>query len=204
MTDDKLFRGKVPRYMRQIMADFDCGQEDAAAVFGNIGTECNGFHNMQEISPTAGRGGLGWCQWTAARRRAYEAYCARNHRDPLADDTNYAYLFVELTTTEKSTMPAVKKATGLKAKVVAFEERFERAGVKNYDSRIHWAEIALDALRSSGEAGAPPPVPSPPPPVPASPKTPPAAAAGYTGLGALLVALLSGLYYGAKYLLGGG
>lgn len=142
-----LFEDKAPGIMRQLMADFPITVQDAAAILGNLGHECNGFKTLQEISPTApgSRGGYGWPQWTGPRRRAYEAYCARNKLNPAADASNYAFLFVELKGSEKKAIPATVAASGLNAKVVAFEKSFLRAGIKHYPSRQEYAQRALDA-----------------------------------------------------------
>lgn len=163
MVDATLFRSKAPQIMRQLMADFSLTDEDAAAILGNIGHECGGFHLFQEQKPmvAGSRGGFGWCQWTGPRRREFEGYVKRNNLDPKSDKANYGWLFVELSTTEKGAIPATRSALGLKNKVEAFERHFERAGVKHYDERMRWAEIALEEFRSRPVH--PSPVPSPPP-----------------------------------------
>lgn len=182
MTDD-LFRAKAPGVMRQLIADFALTTADAAAVLGNIGHECAGFTLMQEQGVKT-KGGYGWAQWTGPRRTAYESYCKRSGKSPDGDDANYAYLFVELTTTESSAIPAVKAASTLQSKVIAFEMHFERAGVKNYTSRLRYANVALEALAAAAAPAKPIPFPPLPKPLPI-PSTP----AG--GLGGLLAALLS-------------
>lgn len=147
-----LFTDKAPKIMVSLLKDFPSWTvEDAAAAVGNLGYETGGFKYMQEIKPVVAgsAGGYGWPQWTGPRRRAYEAYCARNNLDPASDIANYKYLFVELTTTEKRTVPAVAAATTLYNKTVAFEKSFERAGVKNYASRYKYAQDALAAYNAS-------------------------------------------------------
>jgi hypothetical protein len=140
------FREKAPVYMRKLMKDFDFSVEDAAAIMGNLGHESNGLMTLQERDPRGGgRGGYGWAQWTGERRRAYEAYCVRNGKDPASDEANYGWLFNELKTTESKAVGLTKHAVGLKDKVEQFELAFERAGVKHYDRRLKWAETALDA-----------------------------------------------------------
>lgn len=142
-----VFDDIVPLYMARLMADFDCTAEDAAAVFGNAGHESAGFEKLQEIAPVVkgSAGGWGWFQWTGPRRRAFDRYCERHGLDKSAHETQYKFLYAELTTTEKRTMPAVMAAQGLDAKVRVFEQMFERAGVKHYPSRIRWAKRALAA-----------------------------------------------------------
>ncbi|WP_051141524.1 phage tail tip lysozyme [Aurantimonas coralicida] len=151
MTPEQIFRSKAPWIMATLMQDFPIGVDDAAAVLGNLGHECLGFTKLQEISPTVAgsRGGYGWPQWTGPRRRAYEAYCARNRLDPASDRANYAYLFLELKGPEKKAIDKLVAADGLDRKVEAFELAFERAGSKHYSSRKHWARIAREAWYAS-------------------------------------------------------
>jgi hypothetical protein len=86
-----------------------------------------------------------------------EAYCIRNGLDPASDKANYAWLFVELAGSEKAAIAAVKRPGSLSDKVKAFELAFERAGVKHYESRLRWAEVALAAFEKDDVA--PPPRP---------------------------------------------
>lgn len=157
MKNDELFRKIVPAQMRRLMRDFQCTEYDAAAVFGNAGHESGGFRLLQEIKPTVpgSRGGLGYFQWTGPRRVNFERYCARNGLQVADPEANYKFLFVELVGPESGAMNRVKNARTLKdandlrAKVEAFEQAFERSGVKHYDSRYDWAVVALDAYRKA-------------------------------------------------------
>ncbi len=146
-----LFTDKAPGIMELLRADFDLSELDAAAIVGNLGHESGGFKFLQEIKPMVpgSRGGWGWAQWTGPRRRDFEAYVARNKLDPASDKANYGWLFVELRSTERAAIPAVKSAVGLQAKVRAFEMKFERAGIKHYNSRVKWAHQALEAYRAA-------------------------------------------------------
>lgn len=192
-----LFTEKAPAIMWLLMQDFDLTEEEAAAILGNLGHETGGFKYMQEINPTirGSRGGFGWAQWTGPRRRAFEAYCSRNKLDPTSDKANYGWLFVELTSTEKKAIPALKAAKGLRNKVIVFERSFERAGHKAYESRYQFAVQALGAYRSKV---APTPVPAPvkptptPAPVPAPVPSPQPAPAPQEGLLAAFLAALTG------------
>lgn len=148
-----VFTDKAPRIMKLLIQDFNLTEEEAAAILGNLGHESGGFRFLQEKKPLipGSRGGYGWAQWTGPRRVAYEAYCARNGLDPSSDKANYGFLFVELNGSEKEAIPAVKSAIGLEAKVKAFENKFERAGIKHYDSRYNYARQALKAYRDNKE-----------------------------------------------------
>ena len=138
-------------YFKLFMKDFDASPLDAAAVFGNGGYESNGFSSLQEVKPTVkgSKGGYGLFQWTGPRRRAFEAYCKKYDLDPTNLDTNYKFLFVELNSTEKHALPKLKAATTLADKVIAFEEAYERAGVKRYPERQKWAQAVLEAYEAS-------------------------------------------------------
>jgi len=164
---DTMFKSKAPGVMDTLMADFGFSVLDAAAILGNIGHECAGFTLMQEVKPTVkgSRGGFGWCQWTGPRRVAFEAYCKRNDLDPVSDKANYGYLFTELHGSEAGAVGKTKAASGLEAKVEAFEQAFLRAGVKNYPSRLAWAQKALDAHSKASQKPqvTPKPVPGPTP-----------------------------------------
>ena len=157
-----LFAKKAPWLMGKLLADFPIDGDDAAAIAGNAGHESLGFTKLQEMKPTVkgSRGGWGWFQWTGSRRKQFEAYCARHGYDPASDEANYKWLFIELSTTEAKAIPAVKAAQGLDAKVKAFEKAFERAGVKHYPARLEWAELALEAFRTTKSAPAKPAAPS--------------------------------------------
>lgn len=150
-----LFTDKAPPIMVTLMADFGLSKLDAAAILGNIGHECGGFLLFQEQKPmvAGSAGGFGWCQWTGPRRREFEAYCARNSLDPKSDRANYGFLFVELKGSEKGALAPLRKASTLRAKVMAFEAHFERAGVKHYDSRAAYADQALAAYEALERAG---------------------------------------------------
>lgn len=145
-----LFTDKAPGVMMLLMKDFNLTDEEAAAILGNLGTESGGFKYSQEIKPIGnGRGGLGWAQWTGPRRVQFESYCKRNNLDPVSDKANYAWLWVELSDEYQSALTGIKNAKTLYDKVVAFELKFERAGVKNYASRFDYAQKALAAYRAN-------------------------------------------------------
>ena len=135
--------------MALLMKDFGFSELDAAAIMGNLGHESGGLTVWHEAGQSADKGGIGWAQWTASRRREFEAYTSRNNFDPHSDETNYKFLFSELKGPEKAAVAKTKAAVGLDAKVKAFEQSYERAGIKNYPSRLKWAERALSSFRAA-------------------------------------------------------
>ena len=165
-----LFTEKAPGIMVLLMNDFDLDVNSAAAIVGNLGHESGGFQFLQEKKPMipGSRGGWGWAMWTGPRRRQFESYVRRNNLDPASDFANYGWLFVELTTTEKKAIPAVKRAGTISEKVRRFEVAFERAGIKHYNSRNKYANQARVAFKLAYPLGLPSPVKIPPSPQPAS------------------------------------
>jgi hypothetical protein len=202
MTAEQTFRAKAPGIMAQLMRDFPISVEDAAAILGNAGHESKGLTDDQEDNPTVpgSRGGLNWMQWTGPRRRAMEAYCARNKLDPNSDEAAYKWLFLELKGIEGSEGKAIAKtvaAKGLDAKVEAFEKAFLRAGVKHYDSRKIWAAKALGAWRNQPkEASGGIKIPNPTP-IPAG--SPPQK--GKPPAGAIILILILAAAIGAAFFL---
>ena len=127
------------RIAADLRRDFGLTANQAAGVVGNLGHESGGFRHYQEISPTSGRGGAGWAQWTGPRRTAFENYTRANNLNPQSYEANYGFLKNELTGTHRNALTALKKANTVQDAVYAFEGQFERAGVKNYGSRMRYA-----------------------------------------------------------------
>ena len=144
------FDAIVHKFGWRLMADLAINELAAAAILGNLAHESNGFATLQEIKPTVkgSKGGYGWAHWTGPRRRAFEAFCTRMGMQPKTDEANYAYLLIELKGSEKAAVKAVQSGS-LHDRVVAFEMAFERAGIKHYDSRVAYAELALEILKTN-------------------------------------------------------
>lgn len=143
------FDDKARWIIKRLIEDFDFTPEECYAIVGNLGHETGGFRYMQEIKPTVAgsKGGYGWAQWTGPRRRQFEKFCKDAKLSVDSDEGNYQFLRWELQNTEKAAVVALKnvKDGELLKKVVAFENAYERAGVKHYDSRMVWAQRAMDA-----------------------------------------------------------
>lgn len=146
-ADTTYFRQNAPKIMRRLMAEFGIDVVSAAAILGNLGHESGGFKSLQELRPivAGSAGGYGYAQWTGSRRTQFMDYANRAHLAPSSFEANVGFLVWELRNTEKRAIPAVKNAVGLRNKVIAFENAFERAhkDYKYYDSRERWATIAL-------------------------------------------------------------
>jgi hypothetical protein len=143
---EQLFVEKSGWIMERLMDEFGLQDFQAAGILGNIGHECAGFQQFQELG-VSGRGGFGWCQWTGPRRIEFERFCHDNGLSSRSDEANYGNLKRELRTTEKGAIAALKQSRSLSAAVRAFEGAFERARVKHFDRRERWATLALGPFR---------------------------------------------------------
>lgn len=151
------FDAKASQIMPRLMRDFGLSREQAAGIVGNLGHESGGFRFHQEQNPLGGgRGGAGWAQWTGPRRRAFEAWAEKNGLDPKSDEASYGFLTQGDPEFGKA-LRAVKQTSTPEDASVAFENSFERAGVKAYGSRFGFARRAMnlpDADVASNDAPA--------------------------------------------------
>ena len=123
--------------MNQLMKDFNLTKEQAAGIVGNLGHESAGLQAINERNPVVpgSRGGFGWAQWTGPRRRQFEAWAAKNGLDVRSDEANYGFLKHELMTTERKALEMVRRQSTMTGAATAFENSYERAGVKAMGSR---------------------------------------------------------------------
>lgn len=146
MKNSANFSEKAQTMMPRLMKDLNISKEDAAAILGNLGHESAGLKpNINEKNPLVkgSRGGYGWAQWTGARRRNFENFAQKNNLDLASDEANYQFLVHELKGTESGALKALRNTSGLEAKTKMFESKYERAGIKHYDSRVKYANMAL-------------------------------------------------------------
>ena len=144
------FNGKAPAIMHGLMQRYGLTKEQAAGVVGNLGHESAGFTAYHEGGQAPGRGGVGWAQWTGPRRRAFEAWTKERGLNPTSDEASWRYLTEGDPETAKA-IAAVKKQSTVEGSTKAFEQTFERAGVKAYGSRMKLARRAMQL----GDDGAP-------------------------------------------------
>lgn len=151
------FGRKAPAVMNQLMKDFGFTKEQAAGIVGNLGHESSGLQAINEAKPLipGSRGGFGWAQWTGPRRRQFEAWAKAKGLDIKSDEANYGFLKHELMTTEKGAVAAVKRQNSMSGATTAFEQSYERAGIKHYGSRFKWGQRALDAHGNNPTANVP-------------------------------------------------
>jgi peptidoglycan hydrolase-like protein with peptidoglycan-binding domain len=145
------YKRRAPAVMGALMHYFPgLDAEGAAAILGNLWAE-SGLQAINEKNPTVpgSRGGFGWPQWTASRRRDAETFWRERGMDPATDPAQLAFLIFELQGKEKRGITAVMRPGTLDQRTKAFELAFERAGVKNYPERYKGARWALDAYNAN-------------------------------------------------------
>jgi hypothetical protein len=154
------FQNLATRIMGDLILDFGVSPEQAAGIVGNLAHESAGFTVMQERNPRAGRGGLGWAQWTGPRRVAFESWVKSRGFAIDSYAANYGYLKAELSGTVKGfdyrkAITQVKKTTTVQAATETFEAFYEKAGVKAMSSRVSYANqaMALWKAKRPGPAG---------------------------------------------------
>lgn len=143
------FAQKAPSIMRDLIRDVGLTVEQAAGILGNIGHECNGFKNYQEVKPSSGPGGYGWCQWTASRRRDFERWAASKKLSISSDEANYGFLVHELNGTEGASLRSLRHQMTVAGATEVFEKEFERAGVAALASRLRFANLAYKSFKEA-------------------------------------------------------
>jgi Phage tail lysozyme len=143
--DMQLFEKKALLIMDRAIPIWGLKPFQAAALPGNFGRETGGFAAFQEIAPRAGRGGLGWAQWTGPRRVKFERFCADHKLSPFSDEGNWAYLRYEIDKDFPNLMGKMRNCLCLRDAVSVFEAIYEGAGVVALEDRVYWATRAMRA-----------------------------------------------------------
>jgi hypothetical protein len=141
-----LFRQKAPGIMRDLIHDLGLSATQAAGILGNIGWECGGFKKLQEQNPLmGGRGGLGWCQWTASRRIDFEKWLAQRGFNYQDDGANYGFLLKELQTTQSPSVSAIRRVGDIETATGEFMRVFERPAARyaHLEDRVDLAKLAF-------------------------------------------------------------
>lgn len=137
------------RLMKDLTADFTLKDFQAAAIVGNLARETGNFRYMQELNPLikGSRGGMGYAQWTAGRRHAFEDYALSYGIEDLTGyEVNYSFLKHELETTHNRALRKVKSSANLEQATNRFMIFFlgpdpSHAG---FEDRLSYAQAYLD------------------------------------------------------------
>lgn len=138
----------------RLMTDLGLTREQAAGVVGNLAHETGGFKYFEEIDPVVpgSEGGIGWAQWTGPRRKEFLEWTEAQGLDPKSAEANYGFLLHELGGTHSEALDAVKSAATPEEAMLAFEQHFEKSGVKNYKSRMDYTNRVLREQTGIGMA----------------------------------------------------
>lgn len=126
--------------VRDLERDFGLSRDIAIGVVGELAAESGGFTKLQEINPVVkgSRGGYGYAQWTADRRKAFEGFVG--DKAPLDSyAANYNYLKHELQNTpEGRVLEKLQRARNSDEAGRMFTDTFLRPGVPNHEGRTKW------------------------------------------------------------------
>lgn len=143
-----------PRYVKDLNLDV----LKVAGMFGNWGVESDQYRALQEYKPTVAgsRGGWGPPQWTGPRRVAFEAWATKNGYAFDNPEAFYGFTILELRTTEKAALAALRKTKTLDTATTVFMQKFERPGVEHLPTRKKHALDALHILETAMSSTASP------------------------------------------------
>ena len=122
-----------------LMRDLGLTKAAASAFAGNGHVESGGYKTLQEINPTVpgSRGGFGWMQWTAERRKAYEKWAAERGLDVRSRDANYGFLVHELTSTaEGKVLKQLQNVDDPREAALIVSRTFLRPGIPHENARV--------------------------------------------------------------------
>lgn len=134
------------RLMQDLEADFGFADFQAAGVVGNLARETGNFRYLQEIDPivAGSQGGIGYSQWTASRRDAYEAWAG--DADLTAYETNYGYLVHELSGRYSRVVDRILESRTAREAAEIFMRRYlvPHPSYRHLEERVAYAEAYLD------------------------------------------------------------
>jgi hypothetical protein len=118
------------RLMGDLMSDYGLTREQASGIVANLAYESAGFKTMQEDEPTipGSRGGYGYAQWTASRRRDFEKFVSDKEWNIDSYQANYGNLRRELDGKYSYVIDQIKEAKTAKQASDIFVNKFERPG----------------------------------------------------------------------------
>ncbi len=109
----------------RLMADLSLIAEQAAGIAGTLAAE-SGLTAIQERGVVSPKGGFGWAQWTADRRRNFFHWCADRDLNVTDDKANYGFMLEELKGAESHSLERLRQTTTVEAACETFVKQFER------------------------------------------------------------------------------
>lgn len=126
----------------RLTKDFNLKGFQAAGIVGNLAHESNGYTANNEIGRPDG--GFGLAQWTGSRRKDFMDFAAKQKKDPTQFGTQYEFLKQELNGSEAYSMNKLRDTTTVEGATRSFQDNFERPGVPHFESRLEYANKALN------------------------------------------------------------
>jgi hypothetical protein len=146
----------APQFIADLMHDFGLKDFQAAGFVGNFAAESAYFNDIVEDGAIAKgwAGGTGFAQWTAVRRKTFEAWIRKKGWKADSYEGNYSYLFRELSGLEKGAdyryvIPLIKASTTPENAAWRVAHYFERPKTINLGPRAKAAKEALELYRKN-------------------------------------------------------
>jgi Phage tail lysozyme len=131
-------------YVGKFAKDLRITPVQAAGIVGNFGHESGLVPGIQEVGARPPAGGVGWGQWTGARRGLFEAWCRERRERPNSVEANYGFAVHELIGSYAHVVAALRGCHSIAAAASVFEKEYEMAGVVNLGSRIALGNEAFE------------------------------------------------------------
>lgn len=127
--------------MQYLQSELGLTREQAAGIVGNLAVESGGSLDPTAIGDNGNARGI--AQWNGPRKRALEAFAARQGKSP--DDFNLQLQFLahELKTSESGALASLRRTNTAEEAALAFSRDFERPGIPHNDRRVALAQQAL-------------------------------------------------------------
>lgn len=122
----------------------------ARGVLMNFQDESGLESGIQEHSPTAGRGGFGFAQWTGPRRVAMESYAQAQGKPPDDGDAQLDFFMLENAGPEAAAWAKVMAAKTTPEAAVNFVNHWERPAAEHAASRSAKYTNASDSPSEGG------------------------------------------------------
>ena len=144
MTRKFDYASVAPLYNDLIQRGF--APQHAAAIAGNFAYESGPKgridYGVQELKPTAGRGGYGAAQWTGPRRVGLEQFAKQNQLPLHERETQMKYFDKERTGPERAAFDRLQKTGDVNSATKSFMQNYERprASTANLAARQQLAQ----------------------------------------------------------------
>lgn len=135
--------GKPAEVLNWLMKTFNLTKEQALGPLGFMGFESGDFNHMHQMGANPATGDLGYPQWSGSRRRAMEAWVAKNMPGVRSDsdEASRAYLEYDLKTNHPGILRALQNTTTPDQSMAAWVPYEGPYGPGTYEWNLHHQKL---------------------------------------------------------------